>query len=54
MVVVVFMICCCLVELLLGILMVVLALLFNFLWVSMGMRKKIRDQDNVKVGVDMV
>jgi hypothetical protein len=53
MVVVVFMLCCCL-ELLLGILMVVLALLFNFLWVFMGIRKKIRGQDNVKAGIDMV
>jgi hypothetical protein len=51
---VVFMFCCCLVELPLAILMVVFALLFKFLWVSMGTRKKIGDQNNVKVGVDMV
>jgi hypothetical protein len=54
MVVVVFMLCYCLVEFLLAILMVVLALFFNFLRVYMGMRKKIGGQDNVKFGVDMV
>jgi hypothetical protein len=54
MMVVVFMLCCYLVELLLAILMVVLALLFNFLYVSMGMREKIRGQNDIKFGVDMV
>jgi hypothetical protein len=54
MVVVVFMLCYYLVEFFLTILMVVLALFFNFLWVFMGMRKNIRGQDNVKFGVDMV
>jgi hypothetical protein len=51
---VVLMLCCCLVELPLAILMVVLALLFKFLWVSMSTRKKIGDQNNVKMEVDMV
>jgi hypothetical protein len=51
MVVPVFMLCCCLVELLLATLIVVLALYFNFLWVSMGTRKKIGAKIMINLGL---